>query len=104
MVRAPARLNPREGGDDLRRRVALLAERMEREGQLAGLDPAELAAAPLELHSPSLPVAAGHFVRFLTADAETVARASGGRLDTTLDGSLQGRVQTILDTRLHDLV
>jgi penicillin-binding protein 1C len=103
MVRAPARLNPREGGEDLRRRLALLAERMEKAGPLAGLDPAELAAAPLELHSPSLPVSAGHFVRFLRSGAATVARANGGRLDTTIDASLQERVRTILDTRLHDL-
>jgi penicillin-binding protein 1C len=103
MVRAPARLNPREGGDNLRRRVALLAASMQQAGQLPGLDPLELAAAPLELHAPTLPVAAGHFVRFLTSEAATTARARGPRLDTTLDASLQAQVQTILDTRLGDL-
>lgn len=103
MVRAPARLNPKTGEADLRRRVAVLAERMAKAGLLAGLDPQAVAQAPLELQPPSLPVAAGHFVRYLRRDAAALASANGGRLDTTLDASLQARVQTILDTRLHDL-
>jgi len=103
IVRAPARLNPKEGETHLRKRVALLAERMAKADMLAGLAPTAVAEAPLELHAPSLPVAAGHFVRFLRTDATAIANARGGRLDTTLDASLQARVQTILDTRLHDL-
>lgn len=93
----------RRKGDNLRQRVRQLAERMAAAGQLPGLEPAALAATPLELRSPTLPVAAGHFVRYLTGDAATVAQAQGGRLDTTLDASLQGQVQTILDSRLRDL-
>jgi penicillin-binding protein 1C len=52
MVRAPARLDPKKGGDDLRRRVAPLAARMAAAGRLSGLDPAKLAATPLELRPP----------------------------------------------------
>ena len=103
MVRAPARLDPKKGGDDLRRRVAPLAARMAQAGLLSGLDPTALAATPLELRPPTLAVKAGHFIRYLSADATTAAAAREGRLDTTLDASLQGRVQTILDARLREL-
>lgn len=104
MVRAPARLDPQKGRADLQRRVELLAERMAASGALTGLDPAAVAAAPLELRRSTLPVAAGHFIRYLTAEAAVVAQQTqGGRLDTTLDASLQGRVQAILDARLRDL-
>ena len=103
MVRAPARLDPKKGGDDLRRRVAPLAARMASAGLLSGLDPAELAATTLELRPPTLAVKAGHFIRYLGTEGDTSAAVRGGRLDTTLDASLQGRVQTILDARLRDL-
>lgn len=103
MVRSPARLDPKCGGDDLRRRVAHLAEALQGEGLLAGLDPATLAAARLELRPPAEPIAAGHFVRFVTGRSEIAALIRSGRLDTTLDAALQGRIQTILDTRLRDL-
>ncbi len=103
MVRSPSRFNPRDGEGDLRRRLELLAASLQQAGQLPGLDPQALAGAPLELHEPTLPVAAGHFVRYLTADAERTALADHGRLDSTLDGPLQAQVQTILDTRLNSL-
>jgi penicillin-binding protein 1C len=50
-----------------------------------------------------LAVKAGHFIRYLGTEGDTSAAVRGGRLDTTLDASLQGRVQTILDARLRDL-
>lgn len=103
MVRSPTRLDPRRGGDDLHRRVAHLAERLQADGLLEGLDPATLAAARLELRPPAPPVAAGHFIRFVTGRSDVAALVRSGRLDTTLDASLQGRIQTILDTRLRDL-
>jgi penicillin-binding protein 1C len=48
MARAPARLDPKKGGDDLRRRVATLAARLASAGLLSGLDPTALAATPQE--------------------------------------------------------
>ncbi|MDY0042420.1 MAG: transglycosylase domain-containing protein, partial [Desulforhabdus sp.] len=54
------------------------------------------------------PVDAGHFVQHLHANksaaADTSSDAQGhGKMVTTLDAALQGRVQHILDSRLEDL-
>jgi penicillin-binding protein 1C len=60
----------------------------------------DLHSESLQLQSPTLPVQASHFVRYVTTLYPTHRR---GVIHTTLDAALQIRAQALLDRRLKDL-
>ena len=102
LVRAPSRLDVRHGDRAaLGRAIGQLAARMEDGGVLPG-DRASF--GEFDLQSPVAPVQAEHFLRFVN---ERLVRGPGGkvrpRLQVTLDGSLQKRLQSLLNQRLETL-
>jgi penicillin-binding protein 1C len=95
LARSPAGLDPRRHRERSDRAVAGIARSL-------GLDPAQILTLPLELAEPAIEVRAPHFVLV----ARTAARergAHGPRLRTTLDGSLERRVQATLERQLERL-
>ena len=101
LVRAPSRLDLFSGNRALLDQGVLhLARRMADEGLLAPTDIPSSGADALELHRPTLPVQARHFLRHATRD---YPHSEGTRLVTTLDGELQSQLQGLLDARLRSL-
>lgn len=105
LVRAPSRLDPYRGDQRaLHRAIDGLAARLE----AAGYSPFER-SSEFDLKAPALPVNAGHFLQFVVRHAAPHDAVSGGgrigsrRLRSTLDGSLQARLQGLLDQRLRSL-
>ena len=102
LVRAPSRLDLRRGDRAaLERAIGQLAARMEDGGILPG-DRAPF--GEFDLRSPVVPVQAEHFLRF--ANERFVAGPGNqvrSRLQVTLDGSLQTRLQGLLNRRLETL-
>jgi penicillin-binding protein 1C len=103
MVRAPGRLDLHAGTDRVQAQMERLAERLHADSRLTTIEREALRQERFELRSPTLPTAAGHFVRFLLGRQIPSHLRQGGRLDTTLDASLQSRAQAVLDGRLRDL-
>ena len=99
LVRAP-------DGYDLYRRpgringpLATLARRMEAQGLLA-TGAAGAIDRPFQLQRPTLSVAAPHFSRYVLSQCRQFSRTAVAERVTTLDGPLQKRVQSLLDTAL----
>ncbi|MEN8216045.1 MAG: penicillin-binding protein 1C [Pseudomonadota bacterium] len=95
LVRSPSRLDLRRGTTEIEAPIARLAER------LLALDITDYQTMPLHLHDSQLPVQATHFVNYMLQTAQHLQRK--GRLHTTLDASIQGAVQKILEQRVQDL-
>ena len=55
---------------------------------------------PFELKPPALSVKAPHFARFVLSHPDSFNRANTEKIHTTLNGTLQQRVQTLMDTAL----
>lgn len=108
VVRSPSRLDLERGTADIRAPLERLARRMH-SGDL--LEDGELDAvldSRLEVVRPRLEVEAAHFVRFVRAHAEASGPGNAAHdrrpsVVTTLDPSLQARVQRILDRQVADL-
>lgn len=127
LVRAPSRLHLPGREANLNRAVSALAGALAQEGETVRFSSAGAGRPfPATLEGSELPVDASHFLRHVSgllqkappAGAPTTGlhpsslRISPGhghaslrdaRIQTTLDGSLQRRIQDILDTRLKDL-
>jgi penicillin-binding protein 1C len=102
LVRAPSRLDPRRAPGAADAAIARLADALVERGTLAAHERASIVASPLELAEARLPVHAPHFV----SRARDEARAGGvrgERIVTTLDGTLQAKVQAMLDERVAEL-
>ena len=98
LPRAPSRLDPRRsGGRGLAGAVDRLADHMVRRGDLTDEARREIAVDALDLAPPSLEVVAPHFLRYVRGRAELAKR---GVLATTLDGSLQKKIEEILNRRV----
>lgn len=103
MVRAPHRLDLyRGGGKGVDARVKLLAQELQESGRLSTGELAEVrASSEFQVARPVVPLRADHFVRYVVSQEEV--SGEGRKVRTTLDGALQGRVQSILDDRVRDL-
>lgn len=108
LVRAPSGMDLRHNGRRAEHAVLKLANAMLRRQHISVEQHRCIVDGQWSLAAPRLPVDASHFIRRLqaqgveTADAALLS-APAGKIVTTLDGSLQGRVQRILDSRLQDL-
>lgn len=104
LVRSPSRLDPTRDAVAVRPGVERLARRMHEHGLLSAGELAQMQATPLKLRPFRLDVEATHFVQGVRAVEPAEKATSKTRpLVTTLDSSLQGQVQEILDRRLADL-
>ena len=105
LVRAPSHFDLRKRNRRLNEGVRRLARRMAERGLIPEAE-AQATSEPAGGWSPaepSLPVEAGHFVRALRR-FETIANDSpGAKIVSTLDASLQDRVEKLLNSRLRDL-
>jgi penicillin-binding protein 1C len=112
LVRSPSRLDLHRGTERIRAPLLRLAATMQAAGHLTRADHQAILASPLAVVRPQPPVEAGHFVRFARSSAldsswrharAQVPATTAGRIRTTLDASLQERVQRILDRRVEEL-
>ncbi len=101
LVRSPSRLDPLRNPRALHGRVLALARHLGRHGLLSGDEYRAITRGTLALQPHLAPLDAGHFVRFVRE--RSPPRAGTSAITTTLDTSLQPRVQQILDRRLRDL-
>lgn len=99
LVRAPSRLDPIRDARRADPAIRRLGERMRDANLLTPAEYRELHREPLQLRTPTLPVQASHFVRYVTASRPPRQR----RVHTTLHAPLQARAQALLDRRLKDL-
>lgn len=102
MVRAPSRLDPLSNPGALDKPVARLANVLVEKNILTKQAAMQLTSTPLAVSQPRLAVDAAHFVQHLKT-TEPQLSASNGRIVTTIDASLQRRVQAILDNRIRTL-
>ena len=106
LVRSPSRLDLERGSEAIRRPLLQLARRMYAQDLLDAADLAEIERDPLTVALPRPAVDATHFVRFVRSrvpEASESSTANRRNIMTTLDASLQGRAQRILDSRLENL-
>lgn len=103
LVRAPSSLDPRNGARALDKGVTGLAKEMHRRGDINESELGAVKRGDWRIEEFRLPVDAGHFVQRVYKNGRIPTSVPGGKLFTTLDGSLQGRLQKILDRRLDDL-
>jgi len=102
LVRAPSRLDPWRAPGAADAAIARLADALVEHGVLDADERDAVLAEPLELAAPRLAVHAPHFVRHARREAERSAPYAA-RVMTTLDGTLQAKVQAMLDERLAAL-
>ncbi len=102
MVRAPGRLDLFQGEGRVGKAVQQLAGRLAAAGLIPDSE-CQTVLRQIELQKPAMPVQASHFVRYIYSREIPRQLLERGRLATTLDASLQGRFQSMLDGRLHDL-
>ena len=103
LVRAPSRLDLWRGDRRaLDAAIDLVAARLEDAGALS---PDRAPWADFDLQAPVAPVNAEHFLRFVNEQrSSSLGSEQGARLRVTLDGSLQARLQSLLNRRLGTLM
>lgn len=102
LVRAPSSFDLRRTDRGVDGAVKRLAKLMQHRGVLTEDQYRSAVEGRLVLHEARLPVEATHFVQHLYRTGQE-GLGPGTSLTTTLDASLQERVQRILDGRLKDL-
>ncbi|MEJ2363581.1 MAG: transglycosylase domain-containing protein [Deltaproteobacteria bacterium] len=103
MVRAPGRFDLHKGCAEIKGPLDQLADRLLQRGLIAEAQCERIKNEPFQIKNAELPVQASHFVNHIYQSQPPSFLLSMGRLQTTLDSSLQYKIQTILDNRLHDL-
>ena len=102
LVRAPSRLDLWRG--DRRALDAAIEQVAARLEDAGALSPDRAPWAEFDLQAPVAPVDAEHFLRFVNQRRSPgLDPEHGARLRVTLDGSLQGRLQSLLNRRLETL-
>ena len=104
LVRSPSRLDLRResAGPAMEAGIERLARRLLQHGDLSSADFKQVLSERLVLREPSLTIQAPHFVRYVRdLDASLGSRRAG--LRTTVEGSLQRRIESVLEHRLHAL-
>ncbi|MGE0621467.1 MAG: transglycosylase domain-containing protein [Pseudomonadales bacterium] len=101
LVRAPSRLDLwKDGEQAVAGSLSRLAERMGDRGYLTSAEVSEIATRPFALKAPALEVDAQHFLEHVERDRPG---AAAHRVRTTLDGTLQARLQGLVDRRIETL-
>lgn len=103
LVRAPSRLDVLRTPTAIAAPLAQLAARLHAEHVLTTDVYQQIVTQPLRLRAPELPVEASHFVRYVHQQAETAPPTASGRVQSTLDATLQRQARALLDSRLRDL-
>jgi penicillin-binding protein 1C len=103
LVRAPSRLDLRRSTTRMRRPLTQLAARLYAANLLTAAEYEQVLTQELQLASPTLPVQASHFLRYVRSLNLPTGLLQQGQVRTTLDASLQQRAQALLDGRLRDL-
>ncbi len=103
LVRAPSRLDLARHVEPIEPAIQRLASRMHYAGALSEAEHQRLRGESFQLQSPTLPVRASHFVRYIATQQEVVRHRPKRIVHTTLDATLQQRAQALLDRRLKDL-
>ena len=103
MVRAPARLDLKPGTDRTKKSVTQIAGRMEKAGMISNAEFESVSQNDLVLNMPATQAQASHFVRYIYNRGISSHYFQNGKLTTTIDSSLQSKVQSIIDRRLKDL-
>ncbi len=101
LARAPSSFDLYKDAARIDERLQQLAMRLAEKGALDERALQEIKATPLSLAPPQLPVDAAHFVSFVQGAKPAWDGTSA--LRTTLDGTLQKKVQALLDQRLKNL-
>ena len=101
LVRAPSRLDPIRDAKRVEPAILRLGKRMRDANVLTLAEYLDLDDEPLPLQSPTLPVQASHFVRYVTTPRPS--HQWQRMVHTTLDAALQARARALLDRRLKDL-
>ena len=102
LIRAPGRLDPANNSFGLTRAVTRLLSSLRSAGRIDDSSAAEIERQQLVFRSPEIGVSAPHFVRMVRARLNR-PHAMPSTIRTTLDGSLQRRLQRLLNTRLKHL-
>ena len=100
LPRSPSRLDLVKGVDTIEPPVQRLAERLHARGYLDAARLAAIQEDSLAVVRESSPLDVAHFVRFVR---DQQPDPTAHRIKTTLDGSLQTRVQHLLDRQLAHL-
>ncbi len=105
LVRSPSRLDPLKDSEALLPGVERLAGRLHDAGRIDGQQLERILKANLVISLPTPPVEANHWTDFVRRACQQTEGASvkGRALRSSLDGSLQDRVQHILDGELDRL-
>jgi len=101
LVRSPSRFDLRQGSALVYSRTRELANRLAKQGVLPEAAQREVQTTALTLEPTGGIVDAPHFVRYVRS--QLGKSGQGRRIRTTLDGTLQARVQGLLDRRLAQL-
>jgi penicillin-binding protein 1C len=103
MVRAPGRFDLHKGFTEIRGPLDQLADRLLQSGLIEAAQYDRIKHERFHIRNAELPIQASHFVHHIYQSQPPAFLLNMGRLRTTLDSSLQYKIQTILDNRLHDL-
>ncbi len=99
LVRAPSRLDLWKSGLANSSSMEHLADRMRRSGFLTPRQHGDVLRQTFDLQAPTLDIKAGHFLEYASRSGPIDSRQTL----TTLDGSLQVRLQDLLDKRIETL-
>ncbi len=100
LVRAPDYYDLHRHPGRINTPLGALAMGMKKQGDLSPTQYQAITTQPFELNRPALSVKAPHFARFVLNHPNPFNGAYPKKIHTTLDGSLQLGVQTLLDTAL----
>ncbi len=103
IVRAPARLDLKLGAERAKGRVLQIAKRLLEAGMISHAELESVNRDDLILNRPATQAQASHFVYYMYNRGISPHHFRGGKLLTTIDSSLQSKVQSIIDNRLKDL-
>jgi penicillin-binding protein 1C len=103
MVRAPGRMNLHRGVSEIKRPIRQLALRLFEKGLIDEQKYEEIQSEEFQIKTARPPVNATHFVHHIYHSKSPSNLRTMGRLQTTLDSSLQDKLKSILDNRLKDL-
>lgn len=100
LPRSPSRLDLAKGVEAIERPLLRLAERLQQRGVISRDQFESIKRPSLAVTDESSAIDAAHFVGFVR---ERTFGSTGQRIQTTLDGSLQRRVQQLLDGQVVNL-
>ncbi len=103
LVRAPSRFDLYREPQTIESAILRLAQSMVEQGLITSDTLKQIQSESFQLEPPSLQVEAPHFVHHVTTQLPLELEQGNRKIRTTLDGSLQTTVQTLLDQRLAQL-